>query len=173
MEDKKTEAVEIDIQEYAERGEKVPHARTYIVRIDGNPYRVETPTPTGRMLLALVGKRPCAFNLVAEFTHHETTVIGPDEMVDLREHGLKGFTTAHREKVIVFFGEAKTPYEIQGGDRTVAEIMALPGDGKTPDGYDLYMEEPGKPLVLLQATLPVKIGGCEVFFVQVKSGTAA
>lgn len=162
--------IEIDILEFAERGEEVPHAKAYHIRIDGECRRIETPTPTGETLLALVEKCPCAFELIEELAHHENNVIEPHEVVNLRKRGLKGFLTAHKEFVTVFFGEAKTPYQIERGDRTVAEIMALPNDGKTPEGYDLYIEEPGKPPALLPANKPVNIHGCELFHVQAKTG---
>jgi hypothetical protein len=122
------------------------------------------------MLLSKVGKRSCAFELIVEFTHHDNYVVEPHETVDLRKPGLKGFITAHKECVTVFFGETNKPYEIERGNRTVAEILALPKDGKTPDGYDLYIEEPGKPPSLLPASQPVMIHGCEVFHVQAKTG---
>jgi len=58
--------------------------------------KIETPHPTGEALLARVGKRPCAFELIEEFVHCENNVVEPGETVDLRKHGLKGFITAHR-----------------------------------------------------------------------------
>jgi hypothetical protein len=162
--------IEIDILEYAERGDEVPTAKAYHVRIDGERRRIETPCPTGESVLALVGKYPCAFELIEEFSHRENNVVEPHETVDLRKRGLRGFFTAHKEIVTVFFGETKAPYQIERGERTTAAIMALLKDGKTPDGYDLYIEEPGKPPTLLPGNRPVKIHGCEIFHVQAKSG---
>lgn len=54
---------EIDIGAFAERGHEVPHAHSYVVRIDCETVRVTTAHPTGESLLAKVGKRPCAFEL--------------------------------------------------------------------------------------------------------------
>ncbi len=159
---------EIDILEFAERGEEVPHARAYHVRIDGESSRVDTHCPTGESLLSLVGKRPFAFELIEEFTHHENYVVEPDETVDLRKHGLKGFITARREVVTIFLNE--DPYSIERGDRTVAEILALPKLGWTPETYILFKEVRDAPPMPLPVNLPVKICGCEVFHADPDSG---
>ena len=78
-ENQKPEDLEVDILDYAGRGEPVPHARSYRVVIDGEKYKVETPTPTGKGLLELAGKSPCSFELIAEFIHHENDIIDPEE----------------------------------------------------------------------------------------------
>jgi len=160
--------VEIDIFEFAERGEQVPHARTYRVRIDGETVKVQTPTPTGEELLHTVGKRPCAFELIAEFRHHENCVIEPHEKVDLLRHGLKGFITAHKEIVTIFINN--DPYKIERGEHTVAQILHKVG--QTPEGYVL-LEEKGGPPLPVPPTVPVNICGCEVFFTQPQSGASS
>ena len=93
---------EIDIFEFVQRGEDVPHAPAYIVRIDGEKFRIDTPRPTGEQLLQKVDKRPCAFELIEEFAHHENNVVEPKEEVDLRKKDLKGFITAQKEIVTIF-----------------------------------------------------------------------
>jgi Multiubiquitin len=157
--------LEIDLREFAERGEEVPHARVYRVRIDDETVRVDTPSPSGEELLRKVGKRPCAFELIAEFRHHENVVVEPHEAIDLRRHGLKGFITAHKEIVTIFINDK--PYTIGRGERTVAEMLAKVG--QTPEGYILMEEKDGPPLPL-PPNLPVKIRGCEVFHSQAQSG---
>src|SRR5436309_743980 len=59
--------MEVDIGELAERGEKVPHAEIFRVPIDCERVRITTQHPTGELLLSRVHKRPCAFELIAEF----------------------------------------------------------------------------------------------------------
>ena len=49
--------LEIDLLEFAERGEAVPHARAYKVRIDDETVKVHIPCPTGEELLHKVGKK--------------------------------------------------------------------------------------------------------------------
>lgn len=157
--------VEIDLLEFAERGEEVPHAREYRVRIDGETVKVDTPCPTGEALLCKVGKRPCAFELIEEFVHRDNDVVEPNEKVNLRKHGLKGFITAHKEIVTIFING--DPYPIERGERTVVEILSKVD--QTPEGYTL-MEEKGGPPLPSPPNLPVEICGCEIFHSQAQTG---
>ena len=156
---------EIDVRELADRGQEVPPAKVYRVRIDGETVKVETAHPTGEFLLTKVHKRPCAFELIAEFVHHQNLVIEAEEVVDLRRHGLKGFITAHKEIVTIFINDK--PYKIERGDRTVGEI--LDKVGQNPDAFLLLEERDGPPMPI-PPKQPVKISGCEVFFSQPQSG---
>lgn len=156
---------EIDIREHAERGHQVPPAKVYRVRIDDQTVRVDTAHPTGELLLGKVHKRPCAFELIAEFVHHENAVVEPEEAVDLRQHGLKGFITAHKEIVTIYINGQ--PYKIERGDRTVADI--LDKVGQKPDAFTLLEEKDGPPMPV-PPNQPIKIFGCEVFYSQPQSG---
>ena len=156
---------EIDVFEFSQRGEEVPHAPAYRVRIDGETFRIDTPRPTGELLLGKVGKRPCAFELIEEFVRDKNDVVEPNEEVDLRRRGLKGFITAHKEIVTIFING--DPYPIERGERTVAEILGKVNE--TTDGYVLLEEKNGPPMPL-PADKPVKIHGCEVFHTQAQSG---
>jgi len=157
---------EIDVLEFAERGEEVPHAPFYWVRIDSDKVKVDTPRPTGELLLSKVGKRPCAFELIEEFVNGKNDVVEPSEEVDLRRRGLKGFITAHKEIVTIFING--DPYQVERGNRTVAEILAKVNE--TPEGYVLLEEKHGQPPMPLPPDRPVKIHGCEVFHTQPQSG---
>ena len=159
------ENTEVDIFEFSQRGEDVPHAAGYRVRIDGETVKVDTPRPTGELLLSKVNKRSCAFELIEEFVHHKNNVVEPGEEVDLRKKGLKGFITAHKEIVTIFING--DPYPIERGERTVAEILGKVNE--TTDGYVLLEEKNGPPMPL-PADKPVKIHGCEVFHTQAQSG---
>jgi hypothetical protein len=159
---------EIDIREHADRGQEVPLGKLYRVRIDAETVKVDTAHPTGELLLSKVHKRPCAFELIAEFVHHENAVIEPAEVVDLRKHGLKGFITAHKEIVTIFINDK--PYEIERGDHTVAEI--LDKVGQNPDAF-ILLEEKGGPPMPIPPKQPIKISGCEVFYSQPQSGGSA
>ena len=142
-----------------------PHTTTYHVHIDGHEVAVHEQHPTGEALLALIDRKPCAFELIAEFKHRENDVIEPHETVNLADHNLKRFITAHKEIVTITI--EGSPYTIERGKRTVAEI--LDKVGKTPDTYALLEEKDGPPLPL-PANQPVDIQGCEVFHFQVQSG---
>ena len=142
-----------------------PHATTYHVHIDGDNVDVHEQHPSGEALLALVGKKSCAFELIAEFQHHENKVIEPQETIDLADQNLKRFMTAHKEVVTIYI--EGDPYTIERGQRTVAEILAKVG--KTPNAYALLEEKDGPPMPL-PANQPVHSPGCEVFHYQVQSG---
>jgi hypothetical protein len=159
--------LEVDISGMAERGHEVPHGEIFRVPIDCECVRIDTQYPKGELLLNKVHKRPCAFELIAEFVHCENRVIEPDETVDLRQHGLKGFITAQKEIVTIYIGGPEHPYRIEGGERTVAQILEKVG--KTPEGYVLLEEKDGPPLPV-PPNMPVKIGGCEMFYTQPQSG---
>jgi hypothetical protein len=156
---------EVDIFEFAERGQEVPQASAYRVRIDGEIVKIETARPTGELLLSKVNKRPCAFELIEEFVDHRNDVVEPHEEIDLRKHGLKGFITAQKEIVTIFING--DPYKIERGNRTVAEILAKVNE--TPEGYVLLEEKNGPPMPV-PPDKPVKIHGCEVFHTQAQSG---
>lgn len=156
---------EVDIGDYAARGAQPPQARTYVVTIDGQKFKVHTPTPLGAFLLSLVHKRPCSDDLLAEFAHHETCVIGPDTEVDLKTQGLKGFLTVPKAVVTIFIDDGS--YPIERGQRTVAEVLAKVG--KSPQGY-MLMEDKNGALVPVPVDQIIQIAGCEKFFTQVQSG---
>lgn len=156
---------EIDITGLAERGHEIPHGRVFKVPIDCELVRVDTQHPTGGLLLSKVHKRSCAYELIAQLVHCENQVIEPGETVDLRQRGLKGFITAHKELVTIYFG--KDPYQIDRGQHTVAELLSLVG--KDPEGYVLLEEKDGPPMPVPPAA-HVKIHGCEVFYAQPQSG---
>lgn len=161
-------ADEIDVFEYSQRGEEVPHCKKFRIPIDCETVTVDTPEPKGSLLLAMVGKRSCAHELIAEFTHCENRVVEPDESIDLRQRGLRGFITAHKELVTIFIGGPEHPYQIERGARTVAEVLGKVD--KTTDGYVLLEEKDGHPPLPLPANLPVKIHGCEMFYTQPQTG---
>jgi hypothetical protein len=165
MENVEIMEAEVDLLEFAERGEQVPHAKTYRVRIDCEVFKIDIRHPTGEMLLAKAGKHACAYELIAEFAHRENEVVEPGETVDIGKHGLKGFITAHKEIATIFING--DPYPIERGKHSVADILSLVG--QSTDAYDLLEEKNGPPLPV-PADHPVHIEGCEVFHTQVKGG---
>jgi len=159
------EYVEVHILEFAVKGEEVPIAAVYHVRIDGRDFPINTVDPTGAMLLEKVGRRPCAFELIEELVHNDNHVIEPEERVNLRKKGLKGFITAEKELVTIFINGPG--YKIERGERTVAEILDKVKE--TTEGYVLLEEKQGPPIPL-PPDRPVKVEGCEVFHTQPQSG---
>lgn len=86
----------IDIEEYAKRGECPPRAKNYRFRVDDHYYTTEKSELTGKQVLAFAGKTPDAYHLRLR-VHGQVRAIGPDDVVDLREHHLERFTTIPRE----------------------------------------------------------------------------
>ena len=87
----------VDIEEYAKRGEKPPRAHQYKFRVDDLYYTTSKAELTGREILAFAGKTPEAYHLRERLGHGRVVAIGPDELVDLRGHGVERFMTIPRE----------------------------------------------------------------------------
>lgn len=88
---------EVEVEAYAKRGEPVPPAHRYVIRIDKETKIVTSPLLTGREILALVGKTPETHKLYEIVRGHQPKPIGPDETVDLRAPGVERFTTMPRD----------------------------------------------------------------------------
>lgn len=86
-----------DIEEYAKRGERPPRAHQYKFRVDDHYYLTSKEELTGREILAFAGKTPEAYQLRERLHHGKVVAIAPDEVVDLRRHGVERFITIPRE----------------------------------------------------------------------------
>lgn len=85
---------EVDIEQYAARGEKPPPVCTYVVRIDDARYRVNALSITGREILALANKQPPdAYSIQQILRGGEHRVICPDQKIDLTTPGVERFAT--------------------------------------------------------------------------------
>lgn len=87
----------VDIEEFAKRGEKPPHARLYKFRVDDHYYTTQKAELTGREILAFAGKTPDGYHLRERLRHGKVETVEPDEVEDLREHGVERFITIPRE----------------------------------------------------------------------------
>jgi Prokaryotic E2 family E/Multiubiquitin len=85
------------IEEFAKRGEKPPHAKTYVIRIDKETYHVHKHNPTGEELLHLAGKSSATYKLYQVFRGRQPEPVAPHEHVDLRAHGIERFTTVPKD----------------------------------------------------------------------------
>src|SRR5580698_6371700 len=137
------------------------------VLIDGHDITVHGHDFTGKALLAMVDKKPCAYELIAVFGHRENQAIEPDEHVDLQQHGLEGFITAHREIVEITVKD-KHP-RIDRGDYTVGKILDLVDE--SVEGFILLEEKDGV-LDRVPDDRVLHIRGCEVFDSQVRTGSS-
>lgn len=91
------EIEEVDLEEFAKRGEKVPPAKRYKIRIDKERKVVHTASISGREILALVDKTPEGYKLYLHKRGHQPVLIEPDRVVDLREPGVERFTTMPKD----------------------------------------------------------------------------
>ena len=157
QDDQALAGIEIDLLEFAEQGKPVPHAPIYRVHIDGEIIKVHTPRPTGEELLHKVHKQPCAFELIAEFRHHENCVIEPHEKIDLQRPGLKRFITAHKEIVTIFINN--DPYKIERGEHTGLEIKqtAIAQDVQIQLDFVLSLEKRQGETQIIGDRDPVKV----------------
>jgi hypothetical protein len=88
----------VELEEHAKHhGTHAPHARHYAFRVDKERVVVDTPTITGTQILAKVGKTPEGFKLYQHKRGHQPILIGPHEVVNLREPGVERFTTMPKD----------------------------------------------------------------------------
>lgn len=89
----------VELEEHAKHhhDKHAPHAKHYAFRVDKQRVVVDTPTITGREILAKVGKTPDKFKLYQHKRGHQPILIGPDQIVHLREPGVERFTTMPKD----------------------------------------------------------------------------
>ncbi|MEQ1809378.1 MAG: multiubiquitin domain-containing protein [Terricaulis sp.] len=89
----------IDLEEYAKRGERPPLAKGYRIKINGDPYVVHDPKPTGREILTLAGLLPAEdYTLRLKAAGSKPEKIGLDEKIDLRKPGVEKFKALPRDQ---------------------------------------------------------------------------
>lgn len=89
----------IDLGEYAKRGERPPLSKGYRIRVNGEPFVVHDPNPTGRAILTLAGLLPAEdYTLWEKLAGHKPRKIELDEHVDLRRHGVEKFKALPRDQ---------------------------------------------------------------------------
>lgn len=85
---------EVDIEEYAKRGEKPPQAQRYRIKIDGVAHVVTVPAMTGKELLALAGKNPPEqYQIFQKVRGGQLEEIKLNEKVDFTRPGVEKFIT--------------------------------------------------------------------------------
>lgn len=93
---KDTEPVvdEVDVEEYAKRGEKPPRARRYRIRVDKDHFTMDHALVIGREILQTAGKvPPDRFELYQKLHGAQPKKVGLDEQVDLSAPGVERFQT--------------------------------------------------------------------------------
>lgn len=89
----------IDLEEYAKRGERPPLSKGYRIRINGEPYVINKPEPTGREILTLGGLIPPEqYTLRVKMAGQKPHKVELDEHVDLRKPGVEKFKALPRDQ---------------------------------------------------------------------------
>lgn len=89
----------IDLEEHANSGKPVPHAKGYRVRINGHPYVIDEPHPTRERILEIAERVPPKnFNLFLKVRGQNLQPIAPGAHVDLRHPGVEKFKVLPRDQ---------------------------------------------------------------------------
>jgi hypothetical protein len=91
-----TEQDEVDLEQYAKRGEKPPKAAKYRIRIDKVYYTVTKSAMTGKEILGVAGKTPESHFLDEKVHGGAPKRVKPDDVVDFTEKGIERFMTLPR-----------------------------------------------------------------------------
>jgi hypothetical protein len=89
----------VDLEEYAKLGKQPPLAKGYRIKVNGQAYVVNEPTPTGRAILTLAGLVPPQdYTLRIKLAGQRPEKVGLDEKVDLRRPGVEKFKALPRDQ---------------------------------------------------------------------------
>lgn len=90
---------ELDVEAFAraQPRDQKPRARTYVIRIDRETKRFNTPELTGAGILALVNKKPETHKLFQKFSGGKTEVVEPKEVVKFTAPGVERFQTIPKD----------------------------------------------------------------------------
>lgn len=89
----------VDLEEYAKLGKRPPLSKGYRIRVNGDPFVVHEPKPTGRAILTLAGLLPAEeYTLREKVAGQKPRKVGLDEHVDLRRPGVEKFKALPRDQ---------------------------------------------------------------------------
>ena len=89
----------IDLEEYAKLGKRPPLAKGYRIRVNGEPFVLAEPDPTGRAILTLAGLLPADdYTLRVKLAGEKPHKVELDERVDLRHPGVEKFKALPRDQ---------------------------------------------------------------------------
>lgn len=88
-----------DLEQYARDGKRPLLCRGYRVLINGKPYVINTPLPTGREILELANLLPPEnYTLRVKIRGERPRKVELDETVDLRQLGIEKFKALPRDQ---------------------------------------------------------------------------
>jgi hypothetical protein len=89
----------VDLEEYARAGKQPPLAKGYRVTINGKPYVIMNPKPTGLEILTLANLLPASeYTLRVKAVGEPPQKVGLNEHVDLRKNGVEKFKALPRDQ---------------------------------------------------------------------------
>lgn len=89
----------VDLEEYTKLGKQPPLAKGYRIRVNGEPFVVHDPKPTGRAILTLAGLIPVEnYTLRVKLAGEKPRKVGLDEKLDLRHPGVEKFKALPRDQ---------------------------------------------------------------------------
>lgn len=89
----------IDLESYARAGERPPLAKGYRLTINGKPYVIMKPDPTGIEILTLANLLPAKdFTLRVKAAGEPPRKVDLHEHVDLRKKGVEKFKALPRDQ---------------------------------------------------------------------------
>jgi len=89
----------VDLEEYAKLGKQPPLSKGNRIRVNGEPFVVHKPEPTGREILTLAGLLPAEnYSLRVKMAGEKPHKVGLDEKVDLRRPGVEKFKALPRDQ---------------------------------------------------------------------------
>lgn len=83
----------IDVEVLLKAGLPIPTGKRYKITVDGKKIIINEFGPTGKEILASVGKNPSQFELIQKFSLGRTESVEADERIDLRTCGVEQFVT--------------------------------------------------------------------------------
>lgn len=118
------EIEELDVEEYCKlHGGLPPRAKRYKIRVDREKFTVNVPTPSGRQILEIAGKRPPENWLLNQKVRGgQVRPIGLDDTVDLTEPGIERFMTLPKDQTE---GDGRRQFELPRDDQQSLESRSL------------------------------------------------
>lgn len=84
----------VDIEEYANSGEKKPNSSKFRIKIDKEKFVVDVPEMTGRQLLGVAGKNPIEqYSIFQRFKGGATEKLEYEETANFQAPGIERFMT--------------------------------------------------------------------------------
>lgn len=164
---------EIELESWVKQhgATQLPPAKSYVVRIDEQRYKVYDPLVTGRQLLDEASKRPVDEYLIFQLLHNgQLEEIRLDETVELRKPGIERFVTWQSDRSFRFVIDGR---RFEWGAPIVTGMKLKTMAGVDPASYGVWLEVRGaedRPITDSEC-VDLRSQGIERFFTGKKTTT--